>query len=79
MNLDRLDFCVNMKEFLCLFLTREKHQNKFLRESILQWGIENPLLSTDMSKAFDCLHHPLLLAKLKTYGFESASLNLMRS
>ena len=37
------------------------------------------VLSTDISKAFDCLHPPLLLAKLKTYGFESDSLNLIKS
>ena len=28
------------------------------------------ILSTDPSKAFDSLHPPLLLAKLKAYGFE---------
>lgn len=27
------------------------------------------IISTDMSKAFDSLHPPLLLSKLKAYGF----------
>ena len=37
------------------------------------------ILSTDMSKAFDCLHPPLLLSKLKAYGVQEKSLNLLRS
>ena len=37
------------------------------------------LLSTDMSKAFDCLHYPLLLAKLRGYGFHESSINLMQA
>ena len=37
------------------------------------------ILSTDMSKAFDSLHHSLMLNKLRTYGFSEESLNLMRS
>ena len=37
------------------------------------------LLSTDMSKAFDSLHHPLMLAKLKAYGLNESSLALFRS
>lgn len=37
------------------------------------------ILSTDLSKAFDSLHPPLLLAKLKAYGFEDCAIGLMRS
>ena len=37
------------------------------------------VLSTDMSKAFNSLYHPLTLAKLKAYGVEERSLRLMGS
>lgn len=37
------------------------------------------VLSTDMSKAFDSLHPPLLLNKLNAYGFSQQSINLIRS
>ena len=37
------------------------------------------LLSTDMSKAFDSLHPPLLLSKLNAYGFESSTVRLLES
>ncbi|KAL9956009.1 hypothetical protein ACROYT_G037423, partial [Oculina patagonica] len=37
------------------------------------------ILSTDMSKAFDSLHPPLMLSKLKAYGFEDNAINLLRS
>ena len=37
------------------------------------------VLSTDMSKAFDSLYHPLTLAKLTAYGVEERSLRLMGS
>ena len=37
------------------------------------------VLSTVMSKAFDSLYHPLILAKLKAYGVQDNSLCLMRS
>ena len=34
---------------------------------------------TDLSKAFDCLNHNLLIAKLHAYGFDDSSLNFVRS
>ena len=37
------------------------------------------VLSTDMSKAFDSLHHPILLSKLEAYGFSDGAKALLRS
>ena len=37
------------------------------------------LRSTDMSKAFDSLYPPLLLSKLKAYGFENSTVWLLES
>ena len=37
------------------------------------------VLSTDMSKAFDSLHHALMIKKLEAYEFPDMSLELMSS
>ena len=37
------------------------------------------VLSTDMGKAFEKLHHALMIKKLEAYGFSDISLELMRS
>ena len=45
----------------------------------LDQGVEYAALLTDLSKAFDCLPHDLIIAKLHAYGFDKASLRLMHS
>ena len=45
----------------------------------LDQGGKCAALLTDLSKAFDCLPHDLIIAKLHAYGFDKASLRLMHS
>ena len=45
----------------------------------LDGGGETGAVFTDLSKAFDCIDHNLLIAKLNTYKFEKQSINLIYS
>ena len=47
-----------------------------MKESVDQGG-HYGLLLTDLTKAFDCIMHDLLIAKLQAYGFDNDSLNFV--
>ena len=57
----------------CLLVMTEK-----LRKCLDKGGISGAIL-TDLSKAFDCILHDLLIAKLAAYGFDYQSLRIMES
>ena len=42
-------------------------------------GYEFGALLSDLSKAFDCINHPLLIAKLYNYGVSPLSINMIFS
>ena len=48
------------------------------RKCLDKGGISRAIL-TDLSKAFDCILHDLLIAKLAAYGFDYQSLRIMES
>ena len=48
------------------------------RKCLDKGGISGAIL-TDLSKAFDCILHDLLIAKLAVYGFDYQSLRIMES
>ena len=56
----------------CLIRLIEKWRDAFDKDN--SFGA----LLTDLSKAFDCIPHDLLVAKLHAYGFNISSLRLMK-
>ena len=40
-------------------------------------GLTTGILLTDLTKAFDCISHELLIAKLYAYGFSKNALDLV--
>ena len=65
-------FCKGISAQQCLITfieTWKKYDNKESFGSLL----------TDLSKAFDCVNHELLIAKLRAYGLNNYSLRLIHS
>ena len=69
-------------KYLCGF--RKGHSTQhcllFMLENLkrsLDNGLNTGIVLTDLSKAFDCISHELLIAKLSAYGFSINSLNLI--
>ena len=83
------DTCLNK----CLPLQKSKHQCDFRKGFCTHQGILTLLgkwknvvkekhfgaLLTNLTKAFDCLNHELLIAKLSAYGFTLPALKLIHN
>ena len=73
-----------LSKFLCGFRKGYNTQYSLLnmirkwRTSLNTSGIVGAVLM-DLSKAFDCLPHDLLIAKLKAYGFTKSALDLLHN
>ena len=69
-------------KFQCRFPKGFSTQNRLLymienqKKSLDQGGRYGALL-TDLSKAFDCMIHDLLIVKLQAYGLDNDSLNFI--
>ena len=73
-----------LSKYLCGFRRGHNAQHSLIsliekwRKRVDNGGAFGALL-TDLSKAFDCLPHELLISKLDAYGFDKSSLKLIHS
>ena len=56
----------------CLLFMLEK------LKKALDNGLTTGILLTDLTKAFDCISHDLLIAKVEAYGFDYNSIKLLQ-
>ena len=49
-----------------------------LQKELDQCGFVGTIIPMDLSKAYDCLAHNLLIAKFEVYGLDMASLFLLK-
>ena len=66
-------FCQDYNTQHCLLVMVKKW-----KEALDKGGLGSPLL-TDLSKAFDCIKHDLLIAKLAAHRFDPHSLSFIFS
>ena len=66
-------FCQGYSEQQCLLVMVEKWRQ------CLDKGEVSGALLTDLSKAFNCVLHDLLIAKLAAYDFHYISLQILQS
>ena len=48
-------------------------------KEVIDRGDKFGALLTDLSKTFDCIDHPLLIAKIDSYGVSTLSTNIIYS
>ena len=71
---------ISFYQLLCAAIEKALvHNKKYSWKNTLDQNGYGGAIRADLSKAFDTINHDLLMAKLGAYGFDTASLKLIRS